>query len=85
MDKMIVEGGRALKGEADIGGSKNATLPIMVAALLAKGPSVVRGVPRLRDIDTMVKVLETLGVRAFQQGSDLNRRPQGPGQARGPL
>jgi UDP-N-acetylglucosamine 1-carboxyvinyltransferase len=77
MDKMIVEGGRALKGEADIGGSKNATLPIMVAALLAKGPSVVRGVPRLRDIDTMVKVLETLGVRAFQQGSDLTVDPKG--------
>ena len=77
MDKMIVEGGRRLKGEAEIGGSKNATLPIMVAALLAKGPSVVRGTPRLRDVDTMNKVLETLGVKASQDRSDLHIDPKG--------
>jgi UDP-N-acetylglucosamine 1-carboxyvinyltransferase len=77
MDKMILEGGRRLKGEAEVGGSKNATLPIMVAALLGRGPSVVRGVPRLRDIDTMVKVLETLGVKASQAGSDLHIDPKG--------
>jgi UDP-N-acetylglucosamine 1-carboxyvinyltransferase len=77
MDKMILEGGRRLKGEAEVGGSKNATLPIMVAALLGKGPSVIRGVPRLRDIDTMVKVLETLGVKAHQEGSDLHIDPKG--------
>jgi UDP-N-acetylglucosamine 1-carboxyvinyltransferase len=77
MDKMIVEGGRRLKGEADIGGSKNATLPIMVAALLAKSPSLVRGTPRLRDVDTMIKVLETLGAKAGQQGPDLRVDPKG--------
>jgi UDP-N-acetylglucosamine 1-carboxyvinyltransferase len=77
MDKMILEGGRRLKGEAEVGGSKNATLPIMVAALLGRGPSVVRGVPHLRDIDTMVKVLETLGVKAGQSGSDLHVDPKG--------
>jgi len=77
MDKMIVEGGRRLKGEAEIGGSKNAVLPIMVAALLAKGASVVRGTPRLRDVTTMIKVLETLGVKASQDGSDLHIDPKG--------
>lgn len=77
MDKMIVEGGRRLKGEAEIGGSKNATLPIMVAAMLGKGPSVVRGTPRLRDVDTMIKVLETLGVKAGQEGSVLSIDPKG--------
>ena len=77
MDKMILEGGRRLKGEAEVGGSKNATLPIMVAALLGRGPSVVRGVPHLRDIDTMLKVLETLGVKASQDGGDLHIDPKG--------
>jgi UDP-N-acetylglucosamine 1-carboxyvinyltransferase len=77
MDKMIVEGGRRLKGEAEIGGSKNATLPIMVAALLGKSASVVRGAPRLRDVDTMIKVLETLGVRASQEASVLHIDPKG--------
>ena len=77
MDKMIVEGGLRLKGEAEVGGSKNATLPIMVAALLGSGPSVVRGTPRLRDIDTMIQVLETLGAKASQSGSDLHIDPKG--------
>jgi UDP-N-acetylglucosamine 1-carboxyvinyltransferase len=77
MDKMLVEGGLRLKGEAEVGGSKNATLPIMVAALLGSGPTVVRGTPRLRDIDTMIKVLETLGAKASQQGSDLHIDPKG--------
>jgi UDP-N-acetylglucosamine 1-carboxyvinyltransferase len=77
MDKMLVEGGLRLKGEAEVGGSKNATLPIMVAALLGSGPSVVRGTPRLRDVDTMIKVLETLGAKASQQGSDLHIDPKG--------
>ena len=77
MDKMLVEGGYRLKGEAEVGGSKNATLPIMVAALLGTGPSVVRGTPRLRDVDTMIKVLETLGAKASQQGSDLHIDPKG--------
>lgn len=77
MDKMIVDGGRRLKGEAEIGGSKNATLPIMVAAMLAKTPSVVRGTPVLRDIDTMIKVLETLGVKASQDKAVLSIDPKG--------
>lgn len=74
---MIVEGGRRLKGEAEIAGSKNATLPIMAAAMLGKGSSLVLGVPRLRDVDTMGKVLETLGVKARQEGSRLQIDPQG--------
>jgi UDP-N-acetylglucosamine 1-carboxyvinyltransferase len=77
MDKMIVEGGKRLKGEAEIGGSKNATLPIMVAAMLGKGPSTIHGVPKLRDIDTMIKVLEVLGLKAGQDGSELHVDPKG--------
>jgi UDP-N-acetylglucosamine 1-carboxyvinyltransferase len=77
MDKMIVEGGRRLKGEVGIGGSKNATLPIMVAAMLGKGVSVLRGAPRLRDVDTMVKVLGTLGVKASQDAEGLHVDPKG--------
>src|SRR6185369_3267671 len=77
MDKMIMEGGLRLKGEAVVGGSKNATLPIMVAALLGTGPSVVRGTPQLRDITTMNKVLEVLGAKAYQEGSDLYIDPKG--------
>jgi UDP-N-acetylglucosamine 1-carboxyvinyltransferase len=72
MDKMIIEGGAKLKGEATVGGSKNASLPIMVAALLAEGPSKIEGVPRLKDIDTMCALLGQLGATASQEGSTLS-------------
>jgi UDP-N-acetylglucosamine 1-carboxyvinyltransferase len=72
MDKIIIEGGKPLKGEVTVGGSKNATLPIMVAALLAEGASTIEGVPRLKDVETMTQVLETLGAKASQEGSTLS-------------
>ena len=72
MDKMLIEGGSRLKGEATVGGSKNATLPVMVAALLAPGRSVIHGVPRLKDVDTMSAVLGQLGATADQEASTLS-------------
>jgi UDP-N-acetylglucosamine 1-carboxyvinyltransferase len=61
MDKIVIVGGHPLKGTVRVSGSKNATLPLMAAALLADTPTTLRGVPRLRDIDTMVGVIEHLG------------------------
>jgi len=61
MDKLIIEGGRALKGEVKISGSKNAALPIMAATLLTEEPCVIRNVPKLRDTTTMIRLLESLG------------------------
>ncbi len=62
MEALIVEGGTRLKGSVDISGAKNAVLPIMAAALLTSEECVIRNVPDLRDVRTMVKLLETLGV-----------------------
>ncbi|MCD4782122.1 MAG: UDP-N-acetylglucosamine 1-carboxyvinyltransferase [Candidatus Omnitrophica bacterium] len=61
MDKLIIEGGKPLKGEVKISGSKNAALPIMAATLLTDEPCVIRNVPRLRDTMTMGKLLISLG------------------------
>jgi UDP-N-acetylglucosamine 1-carboxyvinyltransferase len=63
MDKIVITGGSPLKGTVHVSGSKNATLPLMAAALLAESSTVLRGVPDLRDIQTMVGVLESLGAR----------------------
>jgi UDP-N-acetylglucosamine 1-carboxyvinyltransferase len=64
MDKFIVHGGRALKGEVSVAGAKNSVLPIMAAALLpAAGTSVIRNVPDLADVHTMARVLSLLGAR----------------------
>ena len=67
MDKLAIVGGRALQGELKISGAKNSALPILAATLLAAGPVVVRNVPRLNDIATMVKLLKRMGVAAVQR------------------
>lgn len=61
MDRMRILGGKSLHGEVVASGAKNSVLPLMAAALLAEGRTVLRNVPALRDVDTMAAVLRTLG------------------------
>jgi UDP-N-acetylglucosamine 1-carboxyvinyltransferase len=61
VEKIVIEGGRALKGEVTVGGAKNAALPIMIATLLAPGVHKIKNVPRLRDIRTTGRLLGLLG------------------------
>jgi UDP-N-acetylglucosamine 1-carboxyvinyltransferase len=61
MDKFVINGPTRLAGSVAIGGAKNAVLPLMAASLLARGKSVIDNVPRLRDVETMIRMLETLG------------------------
>ncbi len=62
MDKLQITGGRALEGEVRISGSKNATLPILAATLLAEGPVSVGNVPHLQDVTTTIELLGRMGV-----------------------
>lgn len=67
MDKFIIKGGKKLSGTVKISGSKNAALPILVAGLLIeKGETVIKNVPDLADIDTVLKVLNHLGVKTVR-------------------
>ncbi|MBK9974396.1 MAG: UDP-N-acetylglucosamine 1-carboxyvinyltransferase [Planctomycetes bacterium] len=59
--KYVIQGGQTLSGNVTISGSKNAALPMMAAALLAKGATVLRNVPDLSDVRLMAHILETLG------------------------
>jgi len=61
MDKLIVEGGKRLEGSVKISGAKNACLPILAATLLSDDESIVRNIPDLRDMSTMVKMLKGFG------------------------
>jgi len=61
MDKLVIEGGVRLKGEVVVSGSKNSVLPIMAATLLTDQTCVIKGVPNLRDTNTMLKILRSLG------------------------
>ena len=62
MDKLIIRGGRALKGTVTISGAKNAALPELCAALLTDQPVTLRNLPRLQDVSTACKLLRNLGV-----------------------
>jgi len=60
----VVDGGARLSGQVEVSGSKNATLALMAATLLADGESELRNVPRLRDVEAMLELLRALGARA---------------------
>ena len=70
MDRIVVRGGRRLEGEVWASGSKNATLALMAASLLTDGETVLRNVPRVRDVLTMMKIFEALGVRCEWDAGD---------------
>ena len=61
MQKLKIRGGTPLHGEVRTSGAKNAALPILAAALLSAEPLVLANVPRLNDIDTMLKLLGQMG------------------------
>ena len=62
MDKLRMVGGTPLKGEVFVAGAKNAALPILCACLLTDQPVVLRNVPDLQDVRTMLKLLQEIGV-----------------------
>ncbi|KXH83989.1 UDP-N-acetylglucosamine 1-carboxyvinyltransferase [Sporosarcina sp. HYO08] len=64
MDKIIINGGRALKGNVRVEGAKNAVLPVLAAALLAsEGSNIIRDVPNLSDVGTINEVLRSLDAK----------------------
>ncbi len=61
MDKFLISGPCKVKGQVSISGSKNAALPILASTLLFDKPAVIENLPRVRDIDTMLNLLKSLG------------------------
>lgn len=61
-----IKGGNELKGTLTASGAKNAALPIIIGTLIEKGTYVIKNVPNLRDIRTLVKLLESLGMEIEQ-------------------
>ena len=69
MDKLLIRGGRPLKGEVQISGAKNAALPQLCAVLLSAEPVTLHNVPQLQDVATMLKLLRHMGARADRMGA----------------
>ncbi|MGE5576389.1 MAG: UDP-N-acetylglucosamine 1-carboxyvinyltransferase [Syntrophothermus sp.] len=70
MEKYIIRGGRRLEGSVRVSGAKNAVLPVMAAALMAPGVSVLHRVPRIIDVETMMQLLSALGAKVSWAGPD---------------
>ena len=68
MDRLRIEGGRALSGSVRVSGAKNAALPALAAALLTGGELRLDNVPDVRDVHTLVKLLSDLGARCERMG-----------------
>lgn len=71
MDKIVIHGGRPLTGEVAISGAKNSALPLLFATLLASGVHRLHNVPRLRDIDTVEKLLTGFGAQIVADRNSL--------------
>ncbi len=71
MEKLVVHGGKKLKGEIPISGSKNSALPILAATLLTEDECMITNVPDLRDITTMIRILRALGAKVLQEGNTV--------------
>jgi UDP-N-acetylglucosamine 1-carboxyvinyltransferase len=72
MDKILIEGGVSLKGTVKVSGAKNAALPIIASCILAGGWHRLHHVPRLRDIQTIKKIMSEMGVDLREEGGVLS-------------
>ncbi|MFO7601229.1 MAG: UDP-N-acetylglucosamine 1-carboxyvinyltransferase [Candidatus Desulfacyla sp.] len=72
MDKIVIEGGRPLKGAVSISGAKNAALPVMAACLLTGGRHRLKRIPQLRDIRTLRGIMTDLGAAFSEDGGALD-------------
>lgn len=63
MDKLLIKGGEKLAGTVRISGAKNAALPILAGTLLTTKPVIVRNVPHLKDVTTILSLLQMMGVQ----------------------
>jgi UDP-N-acetylglucosamine 1-carboxyvinyltransferase len=78
LDALIIEGGRRLSGHVAIEGAKNSALPACVAALLTDEPIILRRVPQLRDVSTILYTLGALGKRVVRNEGGVVISGDGP-------
>lgn len=71
MQRLLIKGGQPLVGRIRVSGAKNAVLKLMAAVLLGRGKFVIRDVPAIKDVYTMIGVLEALGVKSQLNNSIL--------------
>lgn len=71
MKHIVIRGGHRLEGVLPVQGAKNSVLPILAATILHPGTTVLRGCPRLSDVEASIRILRHLGCEARWQGEEL--------------
>lgn len=71
MDKFVIKGGKPLKGEIYAGGSKNSALGILTASLMTKGVCIFKNVPDIEDVQLLLNIFESIGVKYAREGSSV--------------
>jgi UDP-N-acetylglucosamine 1-carboxyvinyltransferase len=71
MDKIVIQGGKSLRGTVKVSGAKNAALPVITACLLADGRHQLYNMPHLKDVETIKSIMSTLGVSFWEEGETL--------------
>ncbi|GAB6099480.1 UDP-N-acetylglucosamine 1-carboxyvinyltransferase [Halanaerocella petrolearia] len=61
MSKLVINGGNKLSGRLSVSGAKNAALPVIMASLMGQGESILNDIPDLRDVNNLIKILDSLG------------------------
>ncbi|MBA2481432.1 MAG: UDP-N-acetylglucosamine 1-carboxyvinyltransferase [Planctomycetes bacterium] len=74
MDSFVITGGQKLSGSIAVSGSKNSALPILAVSLMTSERCTFKNIPTLRDIQTQVKILNTLGVETHWKGREIETR-----------
>lgn len=75
MDKILINGGKPLKGEVVISGAKNAVLPILAATLLTEEKCTINNVPQVVDVRTLIKILKSLGLKIVSDKDKIEITP----------
>ena len=73
MASLKIEGGRALSGRVAVEGNKNSALPLIAACMLTDQPCEIANVPRIRDVDVLLTLIEALGAKVDGKGSGTLR------------
>ena len=71
MSYLVIDGGKKLKGEVKISGSKNTALKIISASLLNRGRNILFNVPKIADVFVMLDILKYLGCKVIWQNNKL--------------
>ena len=76
MRKIVINGGRPLKGEVTISGAKNSVVALIPAIILADGIVTLDGVPAISDVDSLIDIMVTMGASVKRDGDSLEIDPR---------